>query len=238
VAHSPPEAELDARVRAEVAAVFVATGAAPTALELAVRFSVDAGAIDASLRRLAARRSLELRAGDGPATIVTAYPFSAAPTPFWVEHARGGHWAPCAWCALGVAALVGGAARILTRAGLEAAPLTLTVDGSAVDGSAVDGSAVTPVESAVHFAVPAAEWGADMGWACRTITAFARAEDVDPWCARHRIPRGEVLPLAQAHALAHAFFSDGLRPEAHQRRRRDVEAIFASVGLSGAFWSL
>jgi hypothetical protein len=42
--------------------------------------------------------------------IWVAHPFSATPTATWVEDGARGWWAPCLWCALGIAALCAPAA--------------------------------------------------------------------------------------------------------------------------------
>lgn len=58
------------------------------------------------------------------------HPFSLTPTIHWITAGSGSWWAPCVWCAFGVAALVGDRVRIYTRYGAESEPLILDV----VDG--------------------------------------------------------------------------------------------------------
>lgn len=47
------------------------------------------------------------------------HPFSLSPTATWVQADQRGWWAPCIWCALGVAALVGQDVVVHCRIGAE-----------------------------------------------------------------------------------------------------------------------
>src|SRR5713101_4997634 len=105
----------DGILRAAITHHFLETGRAPDAAELAARAGADEADVDAGLERLARRRSLVLRPAGRE--ILTAHPFSAAPTSCWVTSKHRGWWGACAWCALGIAALVGDETRIVSRLG-------------------------------------------------------------------------------------------------------------------------
>jgi hypothetical protein len=62
---------------------------------------------------------------------------------------------------------------------------------------------------------------------------------VDRWCAQWRLTRGATLPLHTAWRLAEAWFSaDRGAPEWSRPPVEHVEAVFASLGLTGEFWRL
>jgi hypothetical protein len=94
------------------------------------------------------------------------HPFSLTPTINWIEGRRAGWWAPCIWCALGVAALVGGEVRVHTRYGAGSEPLTIPV---------TDGKPVGFEDLVIHFAIPLPGLGT-------TCTNTAR------WCCRSALP--------------------------------------------------
>jgi Alkylmercury lyase len=215
----------DATLRAAINRHFLDTGRAPQPAELAARTGVDIADIDAALERLAKRRSLVLRKRGRE--ILTAHPFSAAPTSCWVTSQHRGWWGACAWCALGIAALVGEETRIVSRLGAEHESVEIIVRDGQAHGDAV-----------VHFAVPAAQWGSDLGYSCATILVFADTHAVDQWCARHRIARGAVLELQNVYELADAWFGDSLTPEAADRDRDHWQALLHRQGLLDAFWDL
>jgi hypothetical protein len=68
---------------------------------------------------------------------------------------------------------------------------------------------------------------------------FRSEEHVDRWCEQWRLSRGAILTLEQAWRLAHAWFSaDRGAPEWRRPPVEEVETLFASLGLDGAFWKL
>jgi hypothetical protein len=67
---------------------------------------------------------------------------------------------------------------------------------------------------------------------------FRSEEHVDRWCREWSQPRGALLTLDQAWALARAWFSDRLNPTWRRKSPEEAEALFAQVGLSGSFWRM
>lgn len=50
--------------------------------------------------------------------------------------------------------------------------------------------------------------------------------------------RGALLTLEQTWALARLWYADRLSPEWRRRTVQETAAAFASLGLTGDFWSL
>ena len=68
---------------------------------------------------------------------------------------------------------------------------------------------------------------------------FRAEEHVDRWCAQWGLAPGALLSLEQAWRLAAAWFAaDRGAPEWRRPPVEDVEALFASLGLTGPFWNL
>lgn len=68
---------------------------------------------------------------------------------------------------------------------------------------------------------------------------FRSEEHVDRWCESWHLERGAVLTPEQAWRLARAWYSEDRRDPAWRRRTvEESEALFASLGLTGPFWSL
>jgi hypothetical protein len=62
---------------------------------------------------------------------------------------------------------------------------------------------------------------------------------VDRWCEQWQLPRGAILSLDTASRLAEAWFrADRRAPQWTRPAVAEVEALFASLGLSGEFWRL
>jgi hypothetical protein len=68
---------------------------------------------------------------------------------------------------------------------------------------------------------------------------FRSEEHVDRWCGTWQLPRGALLTPQQTWKLAHAWYSSDRRDPAWRRRTvEETESLLASLGLTGAFWSL
>ena len=184
------------------------------------------GELDAAhLDELAAAHGVVLH--PGTRAIWIAHPFSASPTAVWVDRGDRGWWAPCLWCAFGIVTLAAPRATIHTRFGGESEPAVIEV---------ADGVITPPVH--VHFALPPREaWDNVVHW-CATVLPFRDASDVDGWCARHAIPRGELVPIDQVQALARAWYGRHLDEDWRKWTTTEARAIFASVGLQAAHWAL
>jgi hypothetical protein len=228
------QAALDGEVHHAVLLHAVEHGHAPAADAIAAALGVPVGDVTPSLARLHEGHGLVLHPGTHDVWV--AHPFSFSPTAVWVAPARPpaspraprGHWAPCLWCALGIATLAVPDAVVTTRLGGEDEPVAIRAAGAALE----------PSDLVVHFAVrPALAWDNVVHF-CATVQPFARAADVDAWCARHRLPRGEIVPLAQVHELARAWYGHHLDRAWRKWSVTEAQAIFDRVGLRSAFWRL
>ncbi len=140
----------DVDVRVALFREFVESGRSPSAAQLASVVGDTEAAIRESLERLAAGRAIVLQPESRE--VLFAPPLSAIPTPF-VVHARGrSYFAPCAWDALGTAAMLGGDAEVETSCGCCGEAMGIAIRG----GEPVEASGV------VHFAIPARQWWSDL----------------------------------------------------------------------------
>src|SRR5581483_6199902 len=157
------------------------------------------------------------------------HPFSLTPTLNWIESERASWWAPCVWCALGVAALAGGRVGIHTRFGAEGEALMIEVN----DGVPED------VENVfVHFAVPPARAWDNVHQHCSLVLPFHSADDVRGWCERHGQSMGEVVPLIQVARLARLWYGRHADPDWRKWSIAEAQDIFTQAGLTSGFWRL
>lgn len=220
------ERGLDGRVHATVMRAFVDRGHPAAPAEIAATLGVSSERVERALTRLHRDHGLVLH--EGRCAVKLAHPFSASPTATWVAQHDRGWWAPCLWCALGVAVLVGGDVVVHARRGGEARPITVEVRG----GRVVDPSV------RVHFAEPVRRaWDDVVHW-CATVQPFAEEDDVAAWCARHDLPRGDVAPIERVYALASAWYGGYLREDWRKWSVDEASAIFQQVGLVGETWAM
>lgn len=213
-------------LHAAIARHFIDHGSAPTIAQLSAHFACDAPTVTAALRALADYHGVVLHSTSGE--IWAMHPFSAAPTLFWVESGGRGWWGNCAWCALGIVALLGTDATISTRLGGEAVSAMLRIH----DG------VVSPADFYVHFPIPMTQAWDNVTYTCSTMLVFDSVEAVDRWCLEHAIPRGDVQPLSTVWPFAQAWYGRHLDPAWTKWTTDEARALFERFGLTGPIWAL
>jgi hypothetical protein len=130
--------------------------------------------------------SVARRAGpEGPAQTWRSAPQLLQAFPIFEKRVALGWWAPCVWCAFGVAALVGGEVLVHTRYGGEAEPLTIPV---------VDARPAGSPDVVVHFAIPPTRAWDNVRQHCSLVLPFRSEDEIAAWCVWHGLPRGEAVP--------------------------------------------
>jgi len=153
------------------------------------------------------------------------HPFSTTPTLFWVENHTRGWWAPCIWCALGVAELVDGPTRISTTVGGESDPIEIVYDGT-----------VEPSGLLAHFPIRVRDAWTNVHRHCAATLVFRTEDEIDAWCERHGMTKGEVVPVEQVSDLARAWYGRHADPGWVKPTVAEAQAIFESVGLTSDHW--
>lgn len=67
---------------------------------------------------------------------------------------------------------------------------------------------------------------------------FRSEEDVEAPSRRRGHPLGAILPVAQLHRLATAWFGDRLDPDWRPRLISHAQALLEQLGVTGDFWRL
>jgi heme-degrading monooxygenase HmoA len=221
-----PHRPVDSRVHHALLSRIAIDGHAPSIDAMAQAVGAAPEEVEGSLRRLHANHGLVLQPGS--MEVWVAHPFALSPTAVSVATGPRVFWAPCVWCAMGVVALAAPSADIRTRFGGETEELVLRVrDGKILDKDIV-----------VHFAMPPRDAWNNVIHYCATVLPFRRGEDVEPWCARHRLPKGAIVPVEQVLELGRAWYGRHLDVDWVKWTPAQAQAIFERVGLVDRFWSL
>jgi hypothetical protein len=216
----------DGLVHQRIIASFVERGRPPSLEELADELGAPVGVVGDALRRLEAEHGVVLHPGSTEVWI--AHPFSGSPTGVWVSDGGRGWWAPCLWCALGIAVLAAPGAAIHARYGGEAEPAVFSVEAAA---------SVSPA-AFVHFPIAVRKaWDNVVHW-CATVQPFRTPDDAATWSARHGFPLGDVVPLDRVLALARVWYGRHLDPGWRKWTVDEARAMFASVGLTSPTWEV
>jgi Alkylmercury lyase len=216
----------DLAVRGHLTRAIAELGHAPSTTELAARASLSIEGVEASLQRLHDTHSLLLHPGSTSPWVV--HPFALSPGACWVQTPSLGYWANCLYCAFGIAAALRRDAVISTRLAGEATPVTFAIRNGA-----------PPVSTEVfHLSTPVARWWDNVIHACASFQPFASAAEIDPWCARHALPRGAVMTLPALWAFASDWYGAYVDSPWRKRTPDEVRALFTRHGLVGQFWAI
>lgn len=202
-------------------------GYAPTLDELAAALGVDAADARTALRDLADEHGVVLHPNG--TDIWVAHPFALAPTNFLLRDEDDLEWwGNCAWCSLGAAALLDRDLTITTTVGAN----DRQVDVRIQDGVLRD------TQYYVHFPIPMRRAWDNVVYTCSTMHLFDGPEQVDAWCRRHRIPRGDVQPIATIWEFSKVWYGRHLDEDWAKWSGDEARAIFQRFGLSGDTWQL
>lgn len=216
----------DAALHYQIMRFFVDRGYAPLASELASALAVNKEDVVVALQRLAENHGVVLHPNSS--RIWAAHPFSAAPTNFLVQDADRRWWGNCAWCSLGIAALLGRDVTITT---------TLGADGRQVDVHIQNGR-VLEQNYVVHFPVPMRHAWDNVIYTCSTMLLFDSERDVYRWCDEHRVARGDVQPIEKIWQFSQVWYGSHLRPDWHKWTNEEARQIFEHFGLRGTIWHI
>ena len=216
-----------ADVHATIVQQFLTTGRCPDREQLSRLLNLPREAITERLVRLAEIHGAVLHPHMPEPWIV--HPFCSTPTLNWVASGDRSWWAPCIWCALGIAALVRDHVRIHSRLGGEETPIIIDVE---------NGRVRSHDEIVIHFAIPPRRAWDNPHQHCALMLPFRNASEIELWCQCHGLPRGEAVPLRQVADLATRWY--GLHAERSWRKWtvEQAQSIFVECGLTSAFWEL
>jgi hypothetical protein len=156
------------------------------------------------------------------------HPFALNPTTFWISTARGGWWANCAWCSLGIWAALKQDVNISTSDGGEGGSLEFAIERGQTRRS----------DLLMHFPYPPERWWDNPFAPCANILFFSSEAFIDSWCSRHGHPHGSVLPIDIAIRLADLWFGDYASPDWVRKTPERATEIFDELGLDRSFWKL
>ena len=201
-------------------------GYAPDLKTLSLLLNIDPSKIKRTLYELQDYHGVVLHP-DKPAVWVI-HPFSMAPTNFLVKSARGSWWGNCAWCSLGVAALLKEDLTITTRLGAYDEQIVIHI----TDGK------LTEKNFLVHFPVPMANAWNNVIYTCSTMLVFKNEEQIIEWSKRHNIPTGDIQPLDNVWAFSKKWYGNHLNPDWEKWTMQEAREIFKEFNLTDKIWDL
>jgi Alkylmercury lyase len=90
----------------------------------------------------------------------------------------------------------------------------------------------------IHFPVPMAKAWDNVVYTCSMMLLFAAEAEVENWCAKRRIAKGDVRPIEQIWGFAREWYGRHLDPDWHKWTADEAAAMFRRHGLDGPIWQI
>ena len=154
--------------------------------------------------------------------------FSLAPTNFYVESEKGEWWGNCAWCSLGIAALVQGEVKITTTIGAKTKQIEINIRNGEIQEKGYY----------IHFPIPMKNAWENVMYTCSTMLVFENEAQIDEWTTRHHIPKGDVQPLENMWNFSKKWYGNHLNPKWTKWTMDEAKQLFQEFGLKNNIWKL
>lgn len=201
-------------------------GFAPTVDRLSEIFEADREQIIKGLYDLQNYHGVVLHPHEPKIWVI--HPFSLAPTNFYVQSKRGEWWGNCAWCSLGVAALLSEDVQITTTIGAETKQVKINI----VNGE------IQEKDYFIHFPVPMKNAWDNVIYTCSNMLLFESEAQIDQWTSRHNIPKGDFQPIHKIWQFSRRWYGNHLNPEWTKWTIDEAKQIFKEFELGGKIWEL
>jgi hypothetical protein len=75
-------------------------------------------------------------------------------------------------------------------------------------------------------------------YTCSTMLVFASESEIDEWCTRHALPRGDAQPIQLAYEFAAVWYGQHLNLDWRKWTLEEARLLFARFGFKGTIWAL
>ncbi|MDQ3847264.1 MAG: alkylmercury lyase family protein [Bacteroidota bacterium] len=156
------------------------------------------------------------------------HPFSLAPTNFLIRSAKGVWWGNCAWCSLGIAALLKEDLTITTRLGAYDEQIVIHI----TDGEVLEKNLY------IHFPIPMKKAWDNVIYTCSNMLVFKDEEQINSWTKRHNIAKGDIQPISHVWEFSKTWYGNHLNPEWKKWTMEEAKALFTQFNLTNEIWNL
>lgn len=156
------------------------------------------------------------------------HPFSLAPTNFFIKSSKGQWWGNCAWCSLGVAALLKTDLTITTNIGAEGENLTIHIENGEIKEKNLF----------IHFPIPMKNAWDNVIYTCSNMLVFESEIQIDIWTNKHNIPKGDVQPIQKIWEFSKKWYGNHLNSDWEKWTIDKAKKIFAEFELNHSIWEL
>lgn len=204
----------------------IKNGYAPDNKSLAIELNVSEDTIVKGLFDLQEYHGVVLHPNEPKVWVI--HPFSLAPTNFYVQSAKGEWWGNCAWCSLGIAALIKEDTRITTTIGAKTKQIEINI----INGE------IQEKDYFVHFPISMKCAWDNVIYTCSNMLVFENEAQVDKWAIQHQIAKGDVQPIDKIWEFSKVWYGNHLNPEWEKWSIDEAKQLFHQFKLNHKIWQL
>ncbi|MEJ2193635.1 MAG: alkylmercury lyase family protein [Ignavibacteriaceae bacterium] len=156
------------------------------------------------------------------------HPFSLAPTNFMVKFSNKEWWGSCAWCSLGIAALLNERCSITTNLGAHGEQVIIHIE----DGELIE------KDFFIHFPIPMKKAWDNVIYTCSNMLIFNSEKQINFWTDRHNIAKGDIQPIDNIWELSKKWYGNHLNPNWKKWTLKEAKEIFSEFNLTHKIWDL
>ncbi len=202
------------------------TGFAPNVSELSKILSATENEIIKGLHDLQEYHGVVLHPNEPKVWVI--HPFSLSPTNFYVKTQNGEWWGNCAWCSLGVAALLKDDVKIITTIGAETKQIEINI----IDGE------IQEKNYFIHFPIPMKNAWDNVIYTCSNMLVFENETQIEEWTKKHNISKGDIQPIEKIWNFSKKWYGNHLNPNWKKWTIEEAKEIFNEFDLKNKIWQL
>lgn len=201
-------------------------GFAPDVKTLAVLLNTNDKEIEDGLYQLQEYHGVVLHPHQPKIWVI--HPFALTATNFIIKSSRGEWWGNCAWCSLGVAALLKEDLTITTSFGAHGEQVVIHITNGEIQEK----------DLYIHFPIPMKEAWDNVIYTCSNMLVFKNEEQINNWCKRHNIPKGDIQPVNKIWEFSKKWYGNHLNPQWTKWTAEEAKQIFKEYELTHEIWDL
>lgn len=156
------------------------------------------------------------------------HPFSLAPTNFYVKSKQGEWWGNCAWCSLGIAALLKEDVQIITTIGAETKQIAINI----IDGQ------IQEKQYYVHFPIAMKKAWDNVIYTCSNMLLFENEGQIEAWSRKHNIPKGDIQAIENIWNFSKKWYGNHLNTDWKKWTIEEAKHMFSEFELNSEIWQL
>lgn len=201
-------------------------GFAPNVSELSKILSATENEIIKGLHDLQEYHGVVLHPNEPKVWVI--HPFSLSPTNFYVKTQNGEWWGNCAWCSLGVAALLKDDVKIITTIGAETKQIEINI----INGE------IQEKNYFIHFPIPMKNAWDNVIYTCSNMLVFENETQIEEWTKKHNISKGDIQTIEKIWNFSKKWYGNHLNPNWKKWTIEEAKEIFNEFDLKNKIWQL